>query len=38
MSGNEARLTAISQITNREKIAVKTPESLDSTWRQWNMP
>lgn len=32
MSGNEARLTAISQITNREKIAVKTPESLDKIW------
>ena len=32
MSGNETRLTAISQITNREKIAVKTPESLDKIW------
>ncbi|MDO8825955.1 glutamine synthetase III [Methylophaga sp.] len=32
MSGNESRLTAISQITNREKIAVKTPESLDKIW------
>ncbi|MAY17367.1 MULTISPECIES: glutamine synthetase III [unclassified Methylophaga] len=32
MSGNESRLAAISQITNREKIAVKTPESLDKIW------
>lgn len=32
MSGNETRLTAISQITNREKTAVKTPEALDKIW------
>ena len=32
MSGNESRLSAISQITNREKIAVKKPETLDKIW------
>ena len=32
MSGNESRLSAISQITNREKIAVKKPEALDKIW------
>lgn len=32
MSGNESRLTAISQITNREKMTVKTPEPLDKIW------
>ncbi|HHJ19822.1 MAG TPA: glutamine synthetase type III, partial [Gammaproteobacteria bacterium] len=32
MSGNEARLQATHQITNREPMPPKTPESLDSIW------
>ena len=32
MSGNESRLQAIYQITNREPIAVETPEPLGKIW------
>jgi glutamine synthetase len=32
MSGNEARLQAIHQITNREPIAVTTPDPLSKIW------
>ena len=32
MSGNESRLEAIHQITNRTPMSVKTPESLDKIW------
>lgn len=32
MSGNEARLQATHQITNREPMPPKTPESIDSIW------
>jgi glutamine synthetase len=32
MSGNESRLQAISQITNREPTPVKIPKSLDKSW------
>lgn len=32
MSGNDSRLTAVSQITNRAPIAVKKPEPLDKIW------
>ncbi len=32
MSGNESRIQAIHQITNREKMVVKTPKSLDKIW------
>ena len=32
MSGNESRIQAIHQITNREKMAVKTPKALDKIW------
>lgn len=32
MSGNESRLQAVYQITNREKIPPKTPKSLEDLW------
>ncbi|MDO7597191.1 MAG: glutamine synthetase III [Pseudomonadota bacterium] len=32
MSGNESRIQAIHQITNREKMIVKTPKPLDEIW------
>jgi glutamine synthetase len=32
MSGNESRIQAIHQITNREKMTVKTPKPLDEIW------
>ncbi|MFK5894083.1 MAG: glutamine synthetase III [Pseudomonadota bacterium] len=32
MSGNESRLQAIYQITNREPLSVETPESLNKIW------
>ena len=32
MSGNESRIQAIHQITNRETMVVKTPKSLDKIW------
>lgn len=32
MSGNESRIQAIHQITNREPMMVKTPKSLDKIW------
>lgn len=32
MSGNESRIQAIHQITNRETMAVKTPRPLDEIW------
>ena len=32
MSGNESRLEAIRQITNRKPMPVKTPRSLDKIW------
>tara|TARA_R110002050_G_scaffold9504_1_gene33113 strand:- start:257025 stop:259199 length:2175 start_codon:yes stop_codon:yes gene_type:complete len=32
MSGNESRIQAIHQITNREKMVVKTPKALDKIW------
>jgi len=32
MSGNESRLQAIYQITNREPLAVETPEKLNKIW------
>ncbi len=32
MSGNESRIQAIHQITNREPMTVKTPKSLDKIW------
>jgi len=32
MSGNESRLQAIYQITNREPMPVKIPKSLDKIW------
>ncbi|HDY85928.1 MAG TPA: glutamine synthetase type III, partial [Methylophaga sp.] len=32
MSGNESRVQAIHQITNRETMVVKTPKSLDKIW------
>ena len=32
MSGNESRLHATYQITNREAMPPKEPESLDSLW------
>lgn len=32
MSGNESRIQAIHQITNREKMTVKTPKPLDKIW------
>lgn len=32
MSGNEFRLAAISQISNRENIVVKKPQPLDKIW------
>jgi len=32
MSGNESRLQAIYQITNREPMSVTTPKSLDKIW------
>jgi glutamine synthetase len=32
MSGNESRIQAIHQITNRETMAVKTPKPLDEIW------
>ena len=32
MSGNESRLKAISQITNRVPMSVKPPKSLDKIW------
>jgi glutamine synthetase len=32
MSGNESRIQAIHQITNRETMTVKTPQPLDQIW------
>ena len=32
MSGNESRIQAIHQITNRETMSVKTPKPLDQIW------
>jgi glutamine synthetase len=32
MSGNESRIQAIHQITNRETMSVKTPKPLDEIW------
>lgn len=32
MSGNESRIQAVHQITNREKMVVKTPRPLDEIW------